>query len=164
MRKLTWLMVASFGLSVGAHAQENVTVETDGVKVEVNEDGSVKVKAGGAEVQVGDSGVGVEVQAQGAHTGGVLSVDGVERIVRHTCDAAHARTVRVNGTDNRVILTGACDAVIVSGTDNDVKVESVGRIVVDGVDNKISYRQGLGGKPPTVQKTGVDNKVFKRKQ
>ncbi len=147
-----------------AQAQDTTRVEAGDASVQVSEDGSVKVKAGGAEINVGESGVEVKsqpVEGTGAASHGAISIDGVERVVHHACDATHARTVHISGSDNRVTLTGVCDAVVVSGTDNVVQVDGAGRIVVSGVDNTISYKQGKDGKKPVVQETGVDNEVVK---
>ncbi len=146
-------------------AQENVDVQAGDTSVHVGDDG-VKVKVGDTQINVDAS--SVEVQSEGA-TGeasgmGVLNIEGVELVRQHTCDASHARTVHIDGSDNRVTLKGECDRVVISGTDNTVTIDGAARIVVSGVDNKVTYKRGAGGKPPVIQNTGVDNKVVKRAQ
>ena len=153
----------ALGLPFAVQAQENVNVETGDTSVHVGDDG-VKVKVGDTEINVGETAVQVKTQTGTAGepaTAGVLTIDGAERVLKHACDATHARTIHINGSDNRVTLTGDCDSVVVSGTDNVVTIEGSARIAVTGVDNKITYKRGKAGKPPVIQKTGVDNTVVK---
>lgn len=84
--------------------------------------------------------------------------------------------VTVSGDDNKITLKGECrnltvsgddntinamalTAVTVSGDDNNIKVETVARISTSGDDNNITWKAGVGGKPPDISKGGDDNNV-----
>ena len=84
--------------------------------------------------------------------------------------------VTVSGDDNNVTLKGECrnltvsgddnninamtvTEVAVSGDDNNIRVETVARISTSGDDNNITWKAGVGGKPPDISSGGDDNKV-----
>ncbi len=164
MKRTIAAMAFAVALPLAAQAQEHVNVEAGDVSVHVGEDG-VKVKTSGTKVDVGQTGVQVDVTsgAEASQTNdSILTIQGVERVETHTCDANHVRTVRIDGADNRITLKGDCARVEVAGTDNVVRVEGAAVIHVTGVDNKISYVRGKDGKAPVIQKAGVDNTVVKR--
>ena len=53
----------------------------------------------------------------------------------------------------------------VSGTDNKVRVDTVGRVDVEGTSNSVLWRHGLAGaKKPKVSSAGVNNKVAQAPQ
>ena len=139
----------------------------------------IKIKAGGASVNVGPGGVkvkvpGVQVDADegesSVQTGGstngagaAVTYSGTEKSFTHTCDEKHGRSIVIDGVENSVTLKGKCDSVSVNGTSNKVSMETVGRITVSGVENALKYKSGFEGKSPAISKTGVDNTVTKIK-
>ncbi|RJF72628.1 DUF3060 domain-containing protein [Deinococcus cavernae] len=69
------------------------------------------------------------------------------------------RAVKVSGTNGRVQLLGRCPSVTVTGSGNTVQVEQVGRLVVTGSRNRVTWRKALGGPRPTLLVTGAGNQV-----
>jgi hypothetical protein len=67
--------------------------------------------------------------------------------------------ISVSGIGEEVTVTGECGAVAISGSENKVTIESAGRIQVSGVQNTVRWQRELAGKPPRIQKSGVDNRV-----
>lgn len=162
------LRVAAFlvvvGLGVTGSAQE----------LEVGRDGSVKMGSGDSQMNVGANG-DVSLRAPGSRidthastsrtSGGSTSVrqgritlagTGQEQTV--TCDKG--AEVIIEGASNSFLLQGECARVSVAGTSNQVHVESVGRVSVEGVDNVVLWERGLGtARKPKVSTSGVNNKV-----
>jgi hypothetical protein len=67
--------------------------------------------------------------------------------------------INVSGIEENVEVTGECASLQVSGADNHVTIEAVGRIGVSGSNNSIRWRRGAGGADPKISKSGVENKV-----
>ena len=76
--------------------------------------------------------------------------------------ACKGGAVTVNGNDNKVTLTGTCTQISVNGSDNQVTAATVGRIVLVGSSNKVTWAKALKGSRPLTSVTGSDNKVMKR--
>lgn len=91
-----------------------------------------------------------------------FDVSGVGQKVEHACTAAQP-AVSVNGSGNQVTLTGECQRVEITGSNNLVTMEAVGRISVNGSANRATYVRGLGKKAPKIERTGVGNSVTKVK-
>jgi hypothetical protein len=72
--------------------------------------------------------------------------------------ACTGNAVTVASDDNNITLTGECSKLtVVSGTDVNVIVATVGKINVTGNDVNVVWGNGIGGKPPTIsQKKGND--------
>ena len=83
-------------------------------------------------------------------TGGDISVAGVGKAERYDC---RSRGVSVSGVDNKVILTGHCARVDVSGVGNTVTIEESDAIVVSGFNNVVTFRSG----DPDLTKSGMNN-------
>ena len=79
-----------------------------------------------------------------------ISVAGVGKQERYNCADS---VVSVSGVDNKVLLTGHCGRVDVSGVGNTVIVESSDAIVVSGMNNAVTYRDGN----PELSKSGMNN-------
>ena len=58
--------------------------------------------------------------------------------------------VRVSGHLNWLTLQGTCPAVIVSGMENRVRIEAVGRLHVSGFNNVVAWERSLQGDTPEV--------------
>ena len=84
--------------------------------------------------------------------------------------------ITVSGDDNKITLKGECrkltvsgddnninamtvTEVTVSGDDNNIRVETVARIRTSGSDNNITWKAGVGGKPPDISTGGDHNNV-----
>ena len=70
--------------------------------------------------------------------------------------------VTVNGSSNTVSLTGSCTQISVNGSDNRVMAATVGRIVLVGSGNTLTWQKALKASRPVVSVTGSGNKVTKR--
>ncbi len=64
-------------------------------------------------------------------------------------------TVTVSGMRNKLEITGHCTAVIVSGIENTITVDSVESIGVSGFDNRVTFHTGQ----PDVANSGQSNVV-----
>lgn len=62
-------------------------------------------------------------------------------------------------TSNTFKISGECKKITVDGVANNVTVEKAGEIVVRGTSNKVIYGEGLEGKKPKIDKTGISNSV-----
>ena len=76
--------------------------------------------------------------------------------------ACKGGAVTVSGSNNTVTLTGSCTQISVNGSDNRVTAATVGRIVLVGSGNKVTWAKALRGSRPPTSVTGSDNKVTKR--
>jgi hypothetical protein len=83
---------------------------------------------------------------------------GIQRTV--DCEGG---TVTITGTSHRLTLRGRCDRVVLSGTGSVVHVESLGRVTVSGVNNRVEWERGLDGNDPRIQKSGINNEVVQVK-
>ena len=71
------------------------------------------------------------------------------------CNDSH---VTVVGNSNTITATGHCASLIVSGSSNQVSIESADTISTSGVGNAITYQPGT----PRVTTAGVSNTVSRR--
>ncbi|MBI2565705.1 MAG: DUF3060 domain-containing protein [Candidatus Schekmanbacteria bacterium] len=162
------LLVLSVFLAVAAaataFASDTTEIKTDqGAQVQVSEDGSVNLSAGGNQVKVdagsvelsGDS----EAPATSTGAGATLAIDGTGKKIVHTCDATHARAIELSGSGQALELKGECERLEVSGTNNTVTAEALGAIEVSGVANKVAYKKGLAEKLPKIEQSGLNNSV-----
>ena len=83
--------------------------------------------------------------------------EGVHQSVR--CDGT--TTLRVLAANARVTATGTCRTIIVNGTQSRVNAIVVDRIVVNGVDARVTYRRARSGGPAAVTINGVGGRVFR---
>ena len=71
--------------------------------------------------------------------------------------------VSINGASSKVSIVSV-KKVVINGASNDVTIDAAGKISVTGSSNTVTYVKGLGkAKAPKVAKSGVGNKVSKRK-
>ena len=59
-------------------------------------------------------------------------------------------TVEINAAGAQATITGTCAAVHVNGADNDVRVESVGEVSIDGSGNAVQWQRPIDGRAPLV--------------
>lgn len=81
-----------------------------------------------------------------------INVAGIDQDETHACTDS---VVSISGVQNRVVLTGHCTRVDVSGVRNTVIIEECDAIVVSGLDNNVTFQFGS----PEVSESGFDNKV-----
>ena len=94
-----------------------------------------------------------------------------------TVDCAKDKTVNIVGNTAKIVLTGVCDmvqisgneakvsgsvkAARVSGNDNKLLLEAVDSIMVSGNDNTITYKKPIAKKKTGVLNSGNHNKIAK---
>ncbi|MCK8503248.1 DUF3060 domain-containing protein [Myxococcus fulvus] len=158
--------------SMSASAQD----EDEAASVKVGKDGNVRVKAPGATIEARDGsarvrGGGVDIQAHGAaarddddaaqtssQSEGSLELVDSERTVKHDC--GEGGKVEIVGSSNQVILTGTCEYIEVTGSENKVIAHTVRRIETTGSDNSVVWKQGpQKGKKPRISNTGTNNRI-----
>lgn len=83
---------------------------------------------------------------------GEISVAGIDKVEKHACNGGVAN---ISGVHNRVVLTGHCVSVDVSGVRNTVIIEESDAIIVSGLDNDVTFQNGS----PEVNQSGFDNRV-----
>jgi len=103
----------------------------------------------------------------GGTTGSVTEQDGVISITGN----GHKRSFKVNGekveisgNGHNITLKGHASEIVVLGTTNLVTAESVSRIEISGVDNKVYYTTSpnKNGRASS-SVSGVDSRVIKQK-
>lgn len=89
-----------------------------------------------------------------------LVIEGVG--VTKTIEATGDETIRIEGTNNKIIIKGSCNAIKIEGVDNVVTVDEVKSISVEGTGNKVNYKKtsAADGKVTTAV-AGVNNKITK---
>lgn len=77
-------------------------------------------------------------------------------------EATGNETIKVEGTNNKITITGSCNAIKVEGVDNVVTVDDVKSISIEGTGNKVNYKKtsAADGKVTTAV-AGVNNKITK---
>lgn len=88
----------------------------------------------------------------------VIEGVGISKTIKATGD----ETIRIEGTNNKITITGACNAVKIEGVDNVITVDDVKSISVEGTGNKVNYKKtsAADGKVTTAV-AGVNNKITK---
>jgi hypothetical protein len=89
----------------------------------------------------GNSDDGQEMTLAGAERKETLNVDG--------------RDVIIEGSGNHFTLLGCPKSVTVAGAQNKVEIEETASIVINGVENVITYKSGR----PTVDNNGPSNTI-----
>ncbi len=93
--------------------------------------------------------------AFGAHADQEFS--GVSGTRAHMCRASE--NVTISGVNQQINLSGVCGNLVVSGTNNVVRVEQVEAIDIEGTSNKIYYGSDAKGSKPSVRNSGMSNIV-----
>ncbi|WP_426745058.1 DUF3060 domain-containing protein [Myxococcus faecalis] len=167
-----FIVIACVLGSMSASAQD----DDEAASVKVGKDGNVRVKAPGATIETRDGsarvrGGGVDIQANGAaarddddaaettsQSEGSLELVDSDRTVKHDC--GEGGKVEIVGSSNQVILTGTCEYIEVTGSENKVSAHTVRRIETTGSDNNVVWKQGpQKGKKPRISNTGTNNRI-----
>ena len=137
----------------------------------VGDQKKVSVPGGGASVEAGKSGEGsrsvtVAGDAIDKHSekgeGSAEEFVTIEGTNQHLTDECNGRSFRVQGTSNTVNLTGQCQTIKVTGKSNRVDVEAVAAINVSGIENQVTWEQGVNNRPPSIASKGINNSVSKK--
>ncbi|UUV21829.1 DUF3060 domain-containing protein [Paenimyroides aestuarii] len=82
--------------------------------------------------------------------------------VTKTVEVTGDETIRIEGTNNKITIIGACDLIKIEGVDNVVTVDDVKTIQIEGTGNKVNYKKSSAadGKAKT-SVAGVNNKITK---
>jgi hypothetical protein len=67
--------------------------------------------------------------------------------------------VIITGSSNKLTLIGECPAVEVTGTKNEIWIETAGTIEVTGTSNVVIWSEGLAGQRPKISDNGVRNQI-----
>ena len=164
----------------------NVQTGTGGASVDVKQGGrrttvTATTGAGSATVQVGTSVAApppapapaprlapavaprpVPMRVESPASSEPYELNGAGQTELHTCGPG--QTVEVNGSGHTLTLSGPCHSVTVNGSGHTVTIEMAGSIEVNGTDNNVIYRSGLGGRPAKISRSGVDNTVVQTVQ
>ena len=155
-----------------ADGEKKVSVAAGGDSVEVKSsdgntvsagNGSVEVKsANGKSVSVSAGGIAVsnsDEDSEEVSADDVVKIAGVNQDLSHDCKG---RSFSISGTSNTVKLAGQCQNLKVSGTSNQVDVETVAAINVSGIRNQVTWERGVKNKPPSISNSGINNTVYQK--
>jgi Protein of unknown function (DUF3060) len=73
--------------------------------------------------------------------------------------SANAQRVRLQGDRNHLTLTGSVDELLVTGKNNSVAVDKVGKVRFLGDNNSVTYRSAQDGQKPEVTSLGENNSI-----
>lgn len=136
MKCALWLFaLAPFAAS---QAASQLSAELAGVRAQISADGQISVDIGDVD---GKPLVSIENSRQEGH---------------YDCAGRH---VSISGKRNRLVLTGECPFVDLSGDENKVVVDRLGELSVAGDGNTVLWREGIGGASPQVGDDGEDNQL-----
>lgn len=89
-----------------------------------------------------------------------IVIDGVG--ITKTIEAKGNETIRIEGTNNKITITGACNTIKIEGVDNVVTVDDVKSVSIEGTGNKINYKKTSATDGKIITATaGVNNKITK---
>jgi hypothetical protein len=71
-------------------------------------------------------------------------------------------TCTINGNNCKITLLGTCKDLVISGNENEVFAQTVGRINLMGNENNVRWQRALSGQRPQVTILGNDNSVSKK--
>lgn len=92
--------------------------------------------------------------ASQAPAGATITIAGIKENQTVACNQ---NSVNLSGISNKVVITGHCAMLHVSGVQNSITVDSVDAIEVSGFNNQITYHAGN----PSIDKSGDGNVVQK---
>jgi hypothetical protein len=75
---------------------------------------------------------------------------------------AKSQEVAINGNGCKITITGKCSSLVINGSNNVVKLETVSEIVANGDRNQVRWLQGpTTDKSPVIANNGSDNDIAK---
>ena len=69
------------------------------------------------------------------------------------------KDVQIVGNENVLVFRGECGSVSVLGNENKLTLQAARAISIPGNDNKVVWRDGVGGKAPKVSNFGSGNHI-----
>jgi hypothetical protein len=90
--------------------------------------------------------------ASHAPAGATVTIAGIKENQTVACNQ---NAVNLSGISNKVVITGHCASLHVSGVQNSVTVDAVDSVDVSGFNNQITYHTGS----PSIEKSGDGNVV-----
>lgn len=82
--------------------------------------------------------------------------------ITKTIEATSEKNIRIEGTNNKITIIGACNAIKIEGVDNVVTVDEVKSVSIEGTGNKVNYKKTTAADGELVTATaGVNNKITK---
>ena len=102
-----------------------------------------------------DSGTQVQPGNRGSEAGRIVLTGDGSNFTR----SVHAQEVHIQGDRNRITLTGSVDELLVTGKNNSVAIEKVGRVRFLGDNNSVTYKSTPDGRQPEVATLGENNSV-----
>jgi hypothetical protein len=70
---------------------------------------------------------------------------------KRTASCTKYNDVMVNGSDTVITLKGACRRIEVNGNGNKITSEAVSEIIINGLDNNVTYSRFVNGKRPIIK-------------
>src|SRR5690554_1691709 len=61
--------------------------------------------------------------------------------VTKTIETTGKETIRIEGTNNKITISGSCNAIKIEGVDNIVTVDDVKTVNIEGTGNKVTYKE-----------------------
>lgn len=86
----------------------------------------------------------------------VVEMTVTSKTASYNCEG---KVYNLEAVSSNLTFKGECAELMVEGTSNEIYVEKVGKIFVKGVQNKITYGEGLDGKKPEIENKGVQNTI-----
>ncbi len=88
-----------------------------------------------------------------------VTVNGSDQ--KKTVECKKYNSVAVSGSQNIIIIKGACHQMIINGDGNEITAEAATTIMLNGTNNAIKYSRFVNGKRPYVADNGANNIVEK---
>ncbi|HUH26076.1 MAG TPA: DUF3060 domain-containing protein [Flavobacterium sp.] len=82
--------------------------------------------------------------------------------VTQTIETTGKETIRIEGTNNKITISGSCHSIKIEGVDNIVTVADVKTVTIEGTGNKVTYKSSSNADGKLIIKIeGVNNKIEK---
>lgn len=79
-----------------------------------------------------------------------------------TIETTGKETIKIEGTNNKITIIGACNLIKIEGVDNIVTVDDVKTVTIEGTGNKVTYKKTSNAEGKLKTSTaGVNNKIIK---
>ena len=133
----------------------NIRVTVPGsTSVNISGNRKARVKAGKGRVETESGNGTISESGENISISGTLQTKTIK---------LNGGSVHISGVDNNITIKGNASLIKIEGTGNTVYVDSVSRVIISGVDNKVYYKTSptKSGKP-SISTSGVDNSVSKR--
>ena len=80
--------------------------------------------------------------------------------VTKTIETTGKESIRIEGTNNKITISGSCNAIKIEGVDNIVTVDDVKTVTIEGTGNKVTYKKSSNSDGKVQSKIeGVNNSI-----